>query len=226
MVPRKFLGFQFWMLLFKLWLQLLLHWELARAPMPYSNVECWMLSVECWMLSVECWMLNYELWDKVNICRLTTLNIWFCIARLADAMRTIVWNSWDVTIRRVGFMTSATTSTSVRMVRWRSIGCYWRWVLMPDLIIDALSASAMREGSMSKASLATPWRQNRKRDSLTFSGIWRFSFRKRRLWAIGICRGLLPKSVRVWMLAAGLLIIISINTLLLARYFSSSVPLA
>lgn len=28
--------------------------------------------------------------------------------------------------------------------------------LMPDLIIDALSASAMREGSMSKANLATP----------------------------------------------------------------------
>ena len=39
---------------------------------------------------------------------LTTLNIWFCIARLADAMRTIVWNSCDVTIRLVGFMTSAT----------------------------------------------------------------------------------------------------------------------
>lgn len=32
----------------------------------------------------------------------------------------------------------------------------WRLVLMPDLIIDALSASAMREGSMSKANLATP----------------------------------------------------------------------
>ena len=171
-------------------------------------------------------MLNYELWDKVNICRLTTLNIWFCIARLADAMRTIVYNSCDATIRRVGFMTSATTSTSVRMERWRSTGCCWRLVLMPDLIIDALSASAMREDSMSKASLATPWQLSRKRDSLTFSGIWRFSFRKRRLWGIGICRGLLPKSVRVWMRAAGLLIIISINTLLLARYFSSSVTLA
>ena len=34
--------------------------------------------------------------------------------------------------------------------------CCWRLVLMPDLIIDALSASAMREGSMSKANLATP----------------------------------------------------------------------
>ena len=40
------------------------------------------------------------------------------------------------------------------------------------------------------------------------------------------CRGLLPKSVRVWMRAAGLLIIISINTLLLSRYFSSSVTLS
>ena len=151
MVPRRFLGFRFWTLLFKLWLQLLQHWELAHAPMLCFNVECW--------------MLNVELWDKVNICRLTTLNIWFCIARLADAMRTIVWNSCDATIRRVGFMTSATTSTSVRMERWRSIVSCWRLVLMPDLIIDALSASAMRVVLMRKASLATPWRQNRKRDS-------------------------------------------------------------
>ena len=198
MVPRRFLGFRFWTLLFKLWLQLLQHWELARAPMRCYNVECW--------------MLNVELWDKVNICRLTTLNIWFCIARLADATRTIVWNSWDVTIRHVGFMTSATTSTSERMERWRSIGCCWRWVLMPDLIIDALSASAMREVWMRKATLATPWRLSRKRDSWIFSGIWRFSFLKRRLWGIGTCRGLLPKSVRAWMLAAGLLIITWINS--------------
>ena len=149
-------------------------------------------------------MLNYELWDKVNIYRLTTLNIWFCIARLADAIRTIVWNSCAVTIRPVGFMTSATISTSVRMVRWRSTVSCWRWGLMPDLIIDALSASAMREGSMRTASLATPWQLSRKRDSLIFSGIWRFSFRKRRLWAIGTCLGLLQRSVRVWMLEAGL----------------------
>ena len=149
-------------------------------------------------------MLNYELWDIVNICRVTTLNIWFCIARQADAIRTIVWNCWDVTIRLVGFMTSATTSTSVRMERWRSTGCCWRLVLMPDLIIDALSASAMREAWMKKATLATPWRLSRKRDSWIFSGIWRFSFQKRRLWGIGTCRGQLPKSVRVWMLAAGL----------------------
>ena len=157
-------------------------------------------------------MLSVELWDKVNICRVTTLNIWFCIARLADAIRTIVWNSWDVTIRRVGFMISAITSISERMERWRSIGCYWRWVLMPDLIIDALSASAMREAWMKKATLATPWRLSRKRDSWIFSGIWRFSFRKQRSWGIGICRGQLPKSVRVWMLAAGLLIITWINS--------------
>ena len=57
---------------------------------------------------------------------------------------------------------------------------------------------------MSKASLATPWPLSRKRDSLIFSGIWRFSFRKRRLWAIGTCLGLLQRSVRVWMLEAGL----------------------
>ena len=149
-------------------------------------------------------MLNYELWDIVNICRVTTLNIWFCIARQADAIRTIVWNCWDVTIRLVGFMTSATTSTSVRMERWHSTESCWRWVLMPDLIIDALSASAMREAWMKKATLATPWRLSRKRDSWIFSGIWRFSFQKRRLWGIGTCRGQLPKSVRVWMLAAGL----------------------
>ena len=157
-------------------------------------------------------MLNYELWDKVNICRLTTLNIWFCIARLADTIRTIVLNNCDVTIKLVGFMTSATTSTSVRMGRWRSTVSCWRWVLMPDLIIDVLSASAMREVWMRKASLATPWRLSRKRDSSIFSGIWRFSFRKRRLWAIGICLGLLPKSVRAWILAAGQLITILINS--------------
>ena len=57
---------------------------------------------------------------------------------------------------------------------------------------------------MSKASLATPWPLSRKRDSWIFSGILRFSFRKRRLWAIGTCLGLLQRSVRVWMLAAGL----------------------
>ena len=50
----------------------------------------------------------------------------------------------------------------------------------------------------------TPWPLSRKRDSLTFSGIWRFSFRKRRSWGIGICPGLLQRSVRVWMLEAGL----------------------
>ena len=137
-------------------------------------------------------------------CLPTLWDFWYCIARLADAIRTIVWNSCAVTIRLVGFMTSATISTSVRMVRWRSTVSCWRWGLMPDLIIDALSASAMREGSMSKASLATPWPLSRKRDSLTFSGIWRFSFRKRRLWAIGTCLGLLQRSVRVWMLEAGL----------------------
>ena len=96
--------------------------------------------------------------------------------------------------------------------RWRSTVSCWRWVLMLDLIIDALSASAMREGSMSKASLATPWPLSRKRDSLTFSGIWRFSFRKRRLWVIGTCLRLLQRSVRVWMLEAGLLDTALINS--------------
>ena len=57
---------------------------------------------------------------------------------------------------------------------------------------------------MSMASHATPWPLSRKRDSWIFSEIWRFSFRKRRLWAIGTCLGLLPRSVRVWMLEAGL----------------------
>ena len=195
---KKFLGFRFWTLLFKLWLQLLQHWELARAPMRCYNVECW--------------MLNVELWDKVNICRVTTLNIWFCIARLADAIRTIVWNCCDATIRHVGFMTSATTSTSERMERWRSTVSCWRWGLMPDLIIDVLSASAMREVWMSKASLATPWRLSRKRDSWIFSGIWRFSFRKRKSWGTGTCLGQLPKSARVWMLKAGLLDTALINS--------------
>ena len=36
----------------------------------------------------------------------------------------------------------------------RNIDCCWRWVPMPDLIIDALSASAMKGDWMSKASLA------------------------------------------------------------------------
>ena len=157
-------------------------------------------------------MLNYELWDKVNICRLTTLNIWFCIARLADAIRTIVLNNCDVTIKLVGFMTSAITSTSERMERWRSTVSCWRWVLMPDLIIDVLSASAMREVWMRKASLAIPWPLSRKRDSSIFSGIWRFSFRKQRLWGIGICPGLLQRSVRAWMLEAGLLDTALINS--------------
>ena len=31
--------------------------------------------------------------DKVNICRLKISSIWCCTARLADAIRTIVWNS-------------------------------------------------------------------------------------------------------------------------------------
>ena len=94
----------------------------------------------------------------------------------------------------------------------RNIDCCWRWVPMPDLIIDALSASAMKGDLMSKASLATPWLLNRKRDSWIFSGIWRFSFRKQRLWDIGICQGLLQRSVRVWMLAVGLLVTTLINS--------------
>ena len=164
-------------------------------------------------ISNEHWQGEGTLWahtprqsgerQEHDVCRLYEIS-GSALHRLADAIRTIVWNSCAVTIRLVGFMTSATTSTSVRMERWRSTGCCWRLVLMPDLIIDALSASAMREGSMSKANLATPWQLSRKRDSLTFSGIWRFSFRKRRLWAIGTCRGLLQRSVRVWMLEAGL----------------------
>ena len=108
--------------------------------------------------------------------------------------------------------------------RWRSTVSCWRWVLMPDLIIDALSASAMREGSMSKASLATPWQLSRKRDSLTFSVIWRFSFRKRRLWGIGTCLGLLQRSVRVWMLEAGLLDTALINVSIQPLWQYNSIP--
>ena len=76
--------------------------------------------------------------------------------RSERTLLTGVENSCDVTIRPVGFMTSAIISISERMVRCRSIVNCWRWGLMPDHIIDALSASAMRVVWMRKANLATP----------------------------------------------------------------------
>ncbi len=51
----------------------------------------------------------------------------------------------------------------------RSIASCWRLVLMPDLIIDALSASAMREGLMSKAGVAIHSRQTGETRLVVFS---------------------------------------------------------
>lgn len=82
MVPRKFLGFQFWMLLFKLWLQLLLHWELARAQMPYSNVKCWMLNVELWIMRQSQYMSANDIKYLVLHCSASRCNQDYSVEQL------------------------------------------------------------------------------------------------------------------------------------------------
>ena len=73
---------------------------------------------------------------------------------------------------------------------------------MPDLIIDALSASVMKGDWMSKASLAILLLRN----SLSeFKNCWQFlkdCFRKLKSLGIGTCRGLLLKSVLAVMLVS------------------------
>lgn len=83
-------------------------------------------------------------------------SIWFCIALLRDATKTIRRKCCSVTIWLATSVASVITSISVRMGRKVSIACSWRSVPIAYLIIDAPSASVTREGWMSKGNLAIP----------------------------------------------------------------------
>lgn len=75
-----------------------------------------------------------------------------------------------------------------RMVRRRSTECCWKWVLIVYLIIDAVSASAMRVDWTSMANLPIRSPKSRRSKSAICSSISISFSQKRRLWGIVTCR--------------------------------------